>query len=379
MVENTGDAFLRSSLPAALGQIHGIVLAGAYPRGGSGLDSLRPRPLLPVAERPLFAYGLGWMRSAGLSSATVCTNVATRAGHAALGGSVGLSLDVDYLEDWTPRGPGGCVHDAGVRTNADTFVVVDGTTVPLTDLPVLLEAHEASKAAVTVVVRSPSAAGRAAPARSLEPVGIYVFARRVLDHLPGGGFQDIKETLIPRLYRHGEHVGTYAVSDTSPRVVSMETYLALNQWVLERLSRLGSLSPGFRRSGDVVVHDTASIAPSARLIGPVVLGRNCSVHARATVVGPAIIGAGSLVDQDAVVSRSVLWSGCVVHEGAVMDRCVAADAAVAPAGQSLVCTLKRADPHLEAHRQQPPDGGRLPWWLGRAGLRAPSRPAGHRL
>jgi len=378
MVENAGDVPLRLSLPADRGAIHGIILAGAYPRGDSGLDSLRPRPLLPVAERPLIAYALGWMRDAGLSRATVCTNVATRAVHTALG-SVGFSLDVDYLEDWTPRGPGGCVRDAGVRTNADTFVVADGTTVPLVDLPALLEAHEASNAAVTVVVRAPSAPGSGSLARALEPIGLYVFARRVLDHLPEGGFQDIKETLLPRLYRHGEHVRTYCVSETCPRAVSTEAYLALNQWVLERLPRLGSLAPGFRRSGDVIVHESASVAPSARLIGPVVLGRNCSVHARATVVGPAIIGAGSLVGPDAVVSRSVLWSGCVVHDGAVMDRCVAADAAVTAVGESLFSTLRRGNPRVEGHRRPAREGGRFPWSLGRAGLQAPSRPAGHQL
>ena len=372
MIENTEgrEATLRSSPPTALGLIHGIVLAGAYPRSQFGLDSLCPRPLLPVAERPLIEYALRWMRDGGLVAATVCTNVATRRIQATLGGDAGLSMNVDYLEDWTPRGPGGCVRDAGVRTDADTFMVADGTTVPVSDLGVLLEAHQTSGAAITVVVHGPAADG-GGPNSELQPNGVYVFGRRVLEYLPEEGFQDIKETLIPRLYRHGEHVRTYQVPEMGPRAVNAETYLTLNQWVLERLSRLGGLPPVLRFSGDAVPHDSTSVAPSARLIGPVVLGRNTSVHARATVVGPASIGPGSTVGQDAVVSRSVLWSGCVVHDGAFVDRCVLAESAVVKAGESLLSTLRMGDPRPEAPGQPRAEGRRLPWPLGRTALRPP--------
>jgi NDP-sugar pyrophosphorylase family protein len=366
-----GQATLQPSPPTALGSLHGIVLAGAYPHAQSGLDSLRPRPLLPVAERPLIAYALRWMHDGGLSTATVCTNVATRTIHPTLGGGGGLSMDVDYLEDWQPRGPAGCVRDAGVRTDADTFVVADGTTVPVTDLGALLEAHQSSGAAITVVVHGPSASGNGGANRALQPNGLYVFARRVLEHLPKGGFQDIKETLIPRLYCHGEHVRTYQVPEMCPRVVNTESYLALNQWVLERLPRLGGLPPGFRVSDDVAIHDSASVAPSARLIGPVLLGRNTSVQARATVVGPASIGPGSIVGKDAVVSRSVLWGGCVVHSGAFVDRCVVAESALVRSGEALSATLRTRASRHEAHGAPRTEGWRLRWPLGRAALRPP--------
>jgi mannose-1-phosphate guanylyltransferase len=377
MAENTegGAAPRRSIPPGGLGSIHGIVLAGAYPRGQSGLDALYPRPLLPVAERPLIAYALAWMQDCGLISATVCTNVATRTVKAALGGGAGSSMCVDYLEDWAPRGPGGCVRDAGVKTEADTFVVADGTTVPVLDLGALLDAHQVSGAAITVAVHAP-AAGAGSRAREVQPSGVYVFARRVLEHLPEVGFLDIKETLIPRLYRHGEHVRTYRVPEACPRVVNTESYLALNQWLLERLARVGHLPPGFRVSGDAVLHDSASVSPSARLIGPVLLGRNATVHARATVVGPASLGPGSLVGKDAVVSRSVLWSGCVVEDRAFVDRCVAAESAVVTAGESLLSPLRLRDPHLEAQGHPRSESRRLPWPLGRAALRPP---ATHRL
>ena len=151
--------------------------------------------------------------------------------------------------------------------------------------------------------------------------------RRVLAHIPDEGFVDIKERLLPCLYRAGERVMTYAARDVSPRVFDTETYLALNQWAVERSSRYDEPRPGYHLSGDAVIHESAVVASGARLLGPVLLGPGVSVASGATVVGPASIASGSTVGRNAVVSRSVLWSGCRVGDEAFVDRCMLADGA----------------------------------------------------
>jgi carbonic anhydrase/acetyltransferase-like protein (isoleucine patch superfamily) len=247
-------------------------------------------------------------------------------------------MRVDYLEDWSPRGAAGCVRDAGIKSDADTFVVADGTSVPVVDVDELLEAHHAAGAAITVVVGA-DAAGR------LRPSGVYVFARRVFDFIPEDGFQDIKEKLIPRLYGAGEHVSTHMASVVAPRVVNTDTYLALNQWAVERAPQHLDPEDGFRVSGEAVVHDSATVDPGARLLGPVLLGPRVSVHEGATLVGPVTLGPGTTVGRGAVVSRSVVWSGCVIGEGAFVDRCMMADGSTIGPHKSAFAVVKVADVH----------------------------------
>jgi mannose-1-phosphate guanylyltransferase len=272
-----------------------------------------------VAQQPLITYALRWMKRGGVDRATICANSASRAIRTQLDSSA-LGVRLDYLEDWSPRGAAGCVRDAGAKTEADTFVIADGTSVPVVDVDELLEAHHAAGAAITVVVGA-DAAGR------LRPSGVYVFDRRSFDFIPEDGFQDIKEKLIPRLYGAGEHVSTHMARAVAPRVVNTDTYLALNQWAVERVSRDSKPAEGFRASGETVAHETAVVAGSARLLGPVLLGPGVCVQAGATIVGPSSIGPGTTVGRGAVVCRSVAWSGCTVGEGAFVDRCMLADGA----------------------------------------------------
>lgn len=312
--------------------VHGIIIAGAYPARYSSLDALVPRPLLPVAQQPLITYALRWMSSGGLERATVCANSAARQVRARLD-STALAMSLDYLEDWSPRGAAGCVRDAGSRCEARTFVVADGTAVPVVDIGELVESHRASEGVLSVVVAA-DATGRLAPS------GVYVFDRRAFDYIPGDGFQDIKERLIPRLYESGEHVATHVAPAAAPRVVNTESYLALDHWAVERAALAPDAASGFRARGEGVVHESARVDPTARLLGPVLLGPGVSVGAGATLVGPLSLGEASTVGRGAVVSRSVGWARCVIGEEALVDRCMLADGALVEPRRALFATIR---------------------------------------
>jgi NDP-sugar pyrophosphorylase family protein len=336
---------------------HGIVLAGAYLGHGS-LDLLGPRPLLPAAQQPLVSYALRWMADGGVDVATICANSAARAIRASLNGSA-YGLRLDYLEDWSPRGAAGCARDAGLRTSAGVFVVADGTSVPVVDIAELLEGHRTSRAAITVVVGA-DAAGR------MQPSGVYVFDRRALALVPEEGFQDIKEKLIPSLYAAGEHVAMHIARGIAPRVVNADTYLALNQWLVERASRHRDFPEGFRSAGETILHDSATVDPNARLLGPVLLGAGVKVRAGATLVGPVSVGPGTTIGEQAVVSRSVLWSQCVVGERAFVDRSMLADRAIVATGGAVVSALRVGGPLVE---EPGPQVQRAPWAPDVAALR----------
>ena len=315
--------------PRAIAPITGIVLVGTHPWNNSAFDQLVPRALLPVAHRPLISYALTWLADAGVCDVAICANRETRALQSRLARHVPRDMSMTYHEDPMPRGAGGSVRDAALASESDTFVVAEGTAIPNVSFRELLSAHRASGAAVTVVVHSEKRADGSTGLQT--PTGIYVFSRRALDFVPPRGFCDIKETLIPLLHRSGERVAAYSTATPSPRVLGVPSYLAVNQWMVEKLVRSGKEHQEYLRLGESLVHHDSMIATGATLVGPVLIEAGARVMAGAVIVGPTSIGRDAIIAPGALVTRSAVWRRCKVQEHAIVDRCVLADDAAVSA------------------------------------------------
>ena len=317
----------------------GIVLAGTHTWANTQFDALLPRQLVPIAHRPLISYALSWLEDASVENVVVCGNRGAGLIQPLLESHAGFGVRLRYLEDPMPRGAAGCVRDAVSASDGDTFVVTDGTSIPNVDLNDLLTFHRASGAAATVVVHAePCAEGKLG---LRPPTGVFVFERRALDSVPARGFYDIKEHLIPRLRDARERVVMYVSDRSAPRVLGASTYLAVNEWVVERLVSSRSAVPtsgparlawdapiGYIRIGDGLVHYEASVAPDAVITGPVLIAAGARVRSGAVLVGPSSVGRNSTVEKGALVSRSAIWRRAVVGANATADRTVVADDAV---------------------------------------------------
>jgi len=319
--------------------VTGIVLAGTFPWKKSAFTSLFPRPLLPVALRPLVSYAITSLHDAGIRTAAICARQETRALKAKIAAHVPAGMQLSYHEDASPRGTAGAIRDAAMLSDCETFVVVEGTAVPTAPLCELVAAHHASGAAITVAVHDDRRV--TGPALQVS-TGTYVISRHALDTVPATGFCDLKETLIPRLYRAGARVAAFAVAEPSARVMDGETYLAVNGWMVERLAGQGVAA--YERRGDALVHQLAHVAYDAVLVGPVMVDRGAHIGSGAIIVGPCTIGKEATIEGGAMVSRSVIWRRSHVREFAILDRTILTDGATAQPGTRLYRSVTVADP-----------------------------------
>ncbi len=300
----------------------GIILAGVHRWDDAVLERSVPRPLLPIANRPLIEHILSWLNAGGVRGVSVCANSDTHILRQSLGTGTSGRPGVHYYEDHMPRGPAGCAKDVASQRPNDTFVVVDGTILPQAiDLARALDVHNGAGAAMTIVVTAMDGNGFGGSGQ-LSPTGVYILAGSVLSHVGAEGYQDIKETLIPRLHDAGERAITHQVSGPVPRIRDVDSCLAANGWLVEHLVRRPTTPAGYRRIGDALVHETARVVEGARLIGPMIIGPHSTVEGQATIVGPTAIGAGCTVCSAALVCRSALWDAARVQGGCLVDRCI---------------------------------------------------------
>ena len=306
-------------------RVSSIVLAGVHAWGSCTLERATCRPLLPIAGQPLIWHILRWLRNSNITKGTVCANGDTHALRARLEAAHALGMHLTFSQDIMPRGPAGAAHDAGKSMDAEAIVVAEGTTLPTLDLGAMLRDHAASDAAITVaVVRAGHSVTENRDA--LRPIGVYVFSPEALRHIPAEGYQDIKETLIPRLYGHGVPVGTFDVGqEPPPRVTDAGSYMAVNAWAVEMFCSSQRQPSGYRRLNDALIHESAAVARSAQVIGPVLVGPGVEIDKAAVLVGPTSVGAACRVGADAVVSRSAVWNACRIGTGSTVDNCVLTD------------------------------------------------------
>jgi NDP-sugar pyrophosphorylase family protein len=335
----------------ATSRTNGIVLVGTHPWTKTAFDTLVPRPLLPIAHRPLLSYALSWLRDGNIRDVSVCANRETQALESRLHRHVPAGMTVSYQEDAMPRGAAGAFRDAAVASGGNVFVIVDGTAIPNVDLSELLQTHRDSGAAATVVVHAESEREGTAPVQV--PSGIYVINREVLDLIPATGFYDLKENLIPQLYKTGERVSAFVIPTASPRVLDASTYLAVNEWMVEHLVAAGEPLEGYVKNGTSLIHRDAQVDPGAMLVGPVLVGPGAWIKAGAVIVGPTSIGREATVEAHALVSRSAIWRRCHVGETAAADRCIIGDDAIVPAGTQSFRQIRMASGHADMERAQP--------------------------
>lgn len=315
----------------------GVVLAGTHFWGGSSLETICPRALLPVAGRPLIGYVLDQVHQAGIRQIRICANSDTVAFKRCLGQGETWGGLVDYHEDPMPRGPAGCARDASLETNADEFLLSEGAILPSVAFQELLRVHRRSQAALTVAVCPEDDADS-----EHGPAGVYVASRDALELVPSTGYQDIKEMLIPLLYRRGERVISWLVPHGSClRVDGPEAYLEAVRIAVEGVAS-DDLSPlHFCRVADGMAHRSAHVDPTARIVGPVMIGPHCIVEAGATLVGPTSLDEGCRIGPKAVVSNAILWSNCHVRSGAIVDHSVITAGARIGAGVVVRDTLAK--------------------------------------
>jgi NDP-sugar pyrophosphorylase family protein len=329
----------------AASTVTGVILAGERAWRHDSLESLGPRALLPVGDRPLIAYASEWLTGASVS-VSVCTNVAANRVWQALT-TRHTSGRIRFFKDDSLRGPSGCVADVIAGNTADAVIVIEGSVIPTLDLRRLLRAHAGSHAIATIVTQ-PRTTDTPEDRHADVPAGVYVFNRAAFEFVPSIGYQDIKEGLLRRLYEAGAAVRVYEADDWCPRVIDTRSYLAASQWAIRRVAR--------QHSSAVVADSTSQIADGAMLIGPVLIGPNAVIMDGASVIGPAAIGRGSTVQPNAVVSRAMVWDQCSIGSGAFVDQTVLANGAVVDSGATLFHTVR-----VPAASVAKPPSRRLPW------------------
>ncbi len=329
-----------------------VVLVGGEGTRLRPLTDTRPKPMMPLVDRPFVAHQLDHLRRHGVQDVVFSCGYRPDALREFFGDGEGHGVRLRYVVDPEPLGTAGAVRNARDLIDADRILVFNGDILTDLDLTALVAQHERTGAEGTVAltpVDDPSAYGlvRLHDDRSVqeflekpsredlrpgEPylinAGTYVLEPAALSRIPAGVKVSIERQTFPLIAAERALYGF--PSDAYWRDIGTpDSYLDAHMDVLS--AAVGTNSP----AGDAYLGPGTQVADGAR-VGPLAsLGPGCVV-ADGAAVDRSVVGPGGRIGARASLRRAILGEGVVVGEEAVLhDGVVVGDRATVPAGVRL--------------------------------------------
>jgi len=131
---------------------HALLLTAGLGTRLHPLTSVRAKPAIPVAGTPMVVRIMAWLRGAGITDVVLNLHHLPESIATFIGDGSGLGVRARYSWEPVVLGSAGGPRQALDIIGADTFVIVNGDTLTNLELPPLLDAHAASGALVTMAV-----------------------------------------------------------------------------------------------------------------------------------------------------------------------------------------------------------------------------------
>jgi mannose-1-phosphate guanylyltransferase/phosphomannomutase len=321
--------------------VKAVVMAGGEGSRLRPLTANQPKPLLPVANRPIMEHVLRLLRRHGFDETVVTVQFLASMVRTHFGDGEDLGMHLTYATEATPLGTAGSVRNARQALHDDAFLVVSGDALTDIDLTELVRAHRRTGALVTVCltrVPDPLEFGIVVQAedgrveRFLEKptwgqvftdtvsTGIYVMEPEVFDHVAGDRPVDWSGEVFPALLAMGAPVYGHVAEGYWEDVGSLDSYIRASADVLHR--RVEVEMPGFEMAPGIWVGEGVDLDPDAQLTGPLCLGNHVKVEGGARLEALTVLGDNVVVKGGAVLERAVVHDNAFIGSQVGLRGCV---------------------------------------------------------
>ena len=193
-----------------------MILAGGLGTRLHGMVNDIPKPMAPVAGKPFLEYIVSQLAKWGVEKIILSVGYKREAIEAYFEDGRKFGAHISYLREEYPLGTGGAFRKACGMVKEDNFIGMNGDSFFDIDLKRLIETHNDRKAAATVGLLRGEDGGRFGSAEmgenglivnfgektmrgnGLINGGVYVFSRKIADHIPEGKISLEKE-VFPKL------------------------------------------------------------------------------------------------------------------------------------------------------------------------------------
>ena len=309
-----------------------VIMAGGEGTRLRPLTSNQPKPMMPIANRPMMEHIVELLKEHGFDDIVVTVAFLANTIRNYFGDGSEFGVRMVYATEETPLGTAGSVRNAMQELKDERFLVISGDVLTDIDLSAVVKFHEERGAMATIglkAMENPLEFGivitneDGSIERFLEKptwgqvfsdtinTGIYVLEPEIFDHIAADKPVDFSSEVFPELLEQGKPVFGYVADGYWEDVGTLEAYNKAHQDILDR--KVDIRIEGFEMGHGVWLGEGSEIDPAAKVEGPAVIGDYCRVQAGAHIREYTVLGSNVMVGPDAYLERAI------VHDNAYLD------------------------------------------------------------
>jgi mannose-1-phosphate guanylyltransferase / phosphomannomutase len=325
----------------------GVIMAGGFGTRLKPLTINRPKPMVPIANRPIMEHIVELLRRHGITDLVSILYFQPEHITSHFGDGSAFGVNMQYVTAESDYGTAGAVRNATDLLGDDRIMVISGDVLTDFDLSAVIRSHEERGADATIAltsVENPLAFGivildetTGRIERFLEKptwgevfsdtinTGIYILEPSALRRVPLHTNCDFSKDLYPQMLREGAGLYGYVAQGYWRDIGNIDEYRTAHRDVLA-----GRVDVTFAGERHDLEHGTLWIDPRARLgeqvgiTGTVVIAADAEI-ADGALLENSVVGHGCRVGEGAELRDVVLWAGCRIdHRARVVESVCAA-------------------------------------------------------
>jgi len=323
-----------------------VVMAGGFGTRIQPLTNSRPKPMLPVVNRPMMENTMMRLRDLGIKEFIVLLYFKPEVIKDYFGDGSKFGINITYVVPDDDYGTAGAVKLAQEHIGDDNFIIISGDLVTDFDFQKIFDYHRQKESKLTITltsVENPLEFGvvianeEGKIEKFLEKpswgevfsdtinTGIYIIEPEILKYIPKGENFDFAKDLFPQLMKEGVELIAGNAKGYWRDVGNPDSYREVHEDIMS--GRVDFDMPGKKvkyPDGVIYSDEPYSLDESIEIIGKVVLGKNVHIGKR-TKLKDVVIGDDVTIEKDCKISNSVIWENVIIEKGTKLDNGVICD------------------------------------------------------
>lgn len=320
-----------------------VVMAGGFGTRIQPLTHSRPKPMLPIVNRPMMEHTMMMLKDLGIEEFIVLLYFKPEIIQNYFGDGSAFGIKIRYVVPNDDYGTAGAVKLAAEYIGDENFIVISGDLVTDFDFQKIFDFHaqKGSKLSIGLTsVENPLQFGVVIAneehmiEKFLEKpswgevfsdtinTGIYIIEPEILDFIPRRENFDFAKDLFPLLMSKNIPLMGYNLEGYWRDVGNPESYREVYDDILNE--RVNFKFGGFVKNypdGILYSDEEYSLEHSIKIVGRVVLGKNVKIK-EGTKLNNVVIGDNVSIGAACNIANTVIWNDVKIKKNVKLDNAV---------------------------------------------------------